>query len=64
MVWLVARQTMAGVTTPSYGLSAFIQMAAEQRLEQFERLVGGRRVLHGVNKTLDSRWISASNTKL
>lgn len=42
--------------TPSQALPLFVQMSREQRITRFEGLLGGRRVLERVSKTLESKW--------
>ncbi|KAF2204645.1 hypothetical protein GQ43DRAFT_364099 [Delitschia confertaspora ATCC 74209] len=44
-----------------WGLQAFVLMPAEERMQRFQVLLGGRSVVEKVNKVLDRRWISAVN---
>lgn len=39
-----------------YGLSAFVRMSENERLERFEVLLGGGNVLRRVSRVLDARW--------
>ena len=39
-----------------YGLGAFVEMSTGERLARFESLLGGRRVLTRVSRSLDTRW--------
>ena len=39
-----------------FGLSAFVDMTADQRIAMFERLLGGKKVLLRVNRLLDESW--------
>ena len=39
-----------------FGLTAFIEMSAEARIERFEHLLGGIRVLRTVSRAIDHRW--------
>lgn len=55
--------TVNSITVPPHGLAAFVEMAADQRLERFGPLMGGNRVLRRVNDVIDSHWMSASTMK-
>ncbi|KAI0854220.1 hypothetical protein F5Y00DRAFT_256719 [Daldinia vernicosa] len=39
-----------------YGLPAFIRMAPKERVQAFQSLMGGERVLNRVNETLETQW--------
>lgn len=39
-----------------FELEAFVKMSREERLQRFERMMGGRKVLQNVSKCLDARW--------
>jgi len=39
-----------------HGLSAFVQMSAEERLAQFGEILGGRRVLERVGQVINAPW--------
>lgn len=47
---------VAGTQGADFGLTAFIKMSVQERLERFETLLGGRRLLERVGGTLDARW--------
>ncbi|KAF2838676.1 hypothetical protein M501DRAFT_934491 [Patellaria atrata CBS 101060] len=42
-----------------FGLPAFVNMTPEERLERFQGVMGGARVLRKVNATLEKSWPSA-----
>lgn len=42
-----------------FGIRAFIRMDPQQRIQRFESLLGGRRVLTRVHKVLEQKWLSA-----
>lgn len=42
-------------------LCRFLTMSAEERIHLFQALMGGSRVLQGVNSRLDQEWISAAH---
>lgn len=44
---------MQGTT---FGLTAFTKMSVQERFDQFETLLGGRRMLETVSRVLDARW--------
>lgn len=44
----------------TYGLSAFVQMTAEERVQRFGPFMGGEGVLAGVSEVVDRGWTSAS----
>ncbi|KAF2473975.1 uncharacterized protein BDR25DRAFT_282135 [Lindgomyces ingoldianus] len=44
-----------------FGLPAFILMSAEERVEHFQVLLGGGRILNRVSTVLDQSWPSAVN---
>ncbi|KAF2492104.1 hypothetical protein BU16DRAFT_467223 [Lophium mytilinum] len=44
-----------------FGLPAFILMAADERVERFQILLGGNRILNRVSALIDQRWPSAIN---
>ncbi|KAF2799016.1 hypothetical protein K505DRAFT_391227 [Melanomma pulvis-pyrius CBS 109.77] len=48
-------------TIEVYGLPAFILATGEERVQRFQVLLGGSRVLTRVNKVLDQEWPSAVN---
>lgn len=39
-----------------FGLTAFVKMSVQERIAQFETLLGGKRVLERVSGVLDARW--------
>ncbi|KAJ4301672.1 hypothetical protein N0V90_003765 [Kalmusia sp. IMI 367209] len=41
------------------GLQTFLLMSAEQRVQNFQAILGGSRILKSVNALLDQEWISA-----
>jgi hypothetical protein len=41
---------------PEFGLAAFVKMSATERLQRFERLLGGEKVLRNASIRLDSSW--------
>jgi hypothetical protein len=43
-----------------YGIAAFFSMSSDERFLQFEKLLGGRKVLKRVNACLERGWISES----
>lgn len=47
-------------TALTFGLQTFLMMPAEQRLESFQAVLGGSRILNKVNATLDQEWLSAA----
>lgn len=51
--------SFGGSSSVSYGLSAFVQMSAEERIQTFGPLMGGERVLGRVSEAIDGPWISA-----
>lgn len=44
-----------------FGIRAFICMDPQERIQRFESLLGGRRVLNRVHKVLEQKWLSAVN---
>lgn len=46
----------AGTQGTDFGLTLFAKMSVEERFAQFETVIGGRRLLERVSKTLDARW--------
>ena len=44
-----------------FSLSSFLLLSAEERISQFQALVGGSRILRRVNEVLDQKWPSAVN---
>lgn len=44
-----------------FGIRAFIRMDPQERIQRFESLLGGRRVLNRVHKVLEQKWLSAAN---
>ena len=46
----------AGTQGTDFGLTLFAKMSVEERFAQFETVIGGRRLLETVSKTLDARW--------
>jgi hypothetical protein len=48
----VATGSKAGL----FGITAFVEMAQEERTLRFEQLLGGRRVLEKVGRVLDANW--------
>lgn len=48
-------------TVETAGLPAFLLMKREDRVKQFQAIMGGRRILDRVSAVLDQRWLSASN---
>lgn len=48
-------------TVEAAGLPAFLLMKQEDRVKQFQAIMGGRRILDRVSAVLDQRWLSASN---
>jgi hypothetical protein len=56
----------SGPDTPEMTISvaalpAFLLLPAEERVERFQVLLGGNRILGRVNALLDRTWLSASN---
>ena len=49
-------QQPSSFSGPAHGLVAFIAMSGAQRIDRFEELMGGRRVLSTVNEVLDTVW--------
>ncbi|QDS73344.1 hypothetical protein FKW77_006750 [Venturia effusa] len=45
----------------NFGIRAFICMDPQERIQRFESLLGGRRVLTRVHKVLEQKWLSAAN---
>jgi hypothetical protein len=43
------------------GLPRFLLMEREDRVRQFQAIMGGRRILDRVSAVLDQRWLSASD---
>jgi len=39
-----------------FGLPRFVWMSSLERIKMFERLLGGRKVLHQVSAVLDANW--------
>ena len=48
--------------TPSHALATFVQMPEQERLQVFEPMMGGARVLTRVSRRLDRLWESAAGT--
>ena len=46
----------AGPQGTDFGLAAFTKMSARERCARLETLLGGRRLLERVGRTLDARW--------
>ncbi|TLD37753.1 hypothetical protein E2P81_ATG03428 [Venturia nashicola] len=44
-----------------FGIRAFIRMQPQERIQRFESLIGGRRVLGRVHKVLEQKWLSAAD---
>jgi hypothetical protein len=44
-----------------FGIRAFVRMDPQERIQRFEGLLGGRRVLNRVNQVLEQKWLSAVN---
>ncbi|KAE9984361.1 hypothetical protein EG328_008847 [Venturia inaequalis] len=44
-----------------FGIRAFIRMDPQDRIQRFESLLGGRRVLGRVHRVLEQKWLSAAN---
>lgn len=51
-------KSVSGMMDPviEFGLTAFVKMSVEDRLEKFETRFGGRRLLSRVSNTLDAQW--------
>ncbi|KAI9821882.1 MAG: hypothetical protein M1827_002464 [Pycnora praestabilis] len=47
---------MQHTKTTVFGLGAFVQMSAAERVSRFEQILGGRRALLNVSARLDARW--------
>jgi hypothetical protein len=43
------------------GLSAFLMMGEDERLQFFQALMGGSRILRSVSRVLDQEWVSAAH---
>jgi hypothetical protein len=52
------KQQDDGMTGESedFGLMEFVKMTPQQRLEKFERLLGGRKLLERVGAQIDMKW--------
>ena len=48
-------------TVEAAGLPTFLLMEREDRVKQFQAIMGGRRILDTVSAVLDQRWLSASD---
>lgn len=48
-------------SVPVFGLQAFLAMTEEQRVKDFQALMGGGRILERVSKVLDQQWLSAAH---
>ncbi|KAF1966169.1 hypothetical protein BU23DRAFT_544899 [Bimuria novae-zelandiae CBS 107.79] len=48
-------------TTKTYGLQNFLFMSTEQRVQSFQTILGGSRVLKRVSALLDEPWLSAAH---
>jgi hypothetical protein len=44
-----------------FGIRAFVCMDPQERVQRFETLLGGRRVLNRINKVLEQKWQGAVN---
>lgn len=44
-----------------FGLQAFLTMGEEQRVKEFQALMGGSRILRKASKVLDQEWPSAAH---
>jgi hypothetical protein len=44
-----------------FGLSMFVSLSAEERVQKFQALLGGSRILNRINKVLDQEWPSAAH---
>ncbi|CAI6275757.1 unnamed protein product [Periconia digitata] len=47
---------------PLFGLQRFLMMSGQQRVQSFQVLLGGKRVLQKVNALLDQQWLSAAHS--
>ncbi|KAL2267258.1 hypothetical protein VTJ83DRAFT_4535 [Remersonia thermophila] len=50
------RPAVGGRDGRAFGLPLFVAMSREERVEMFEDMLGGRRVLERVSDVLDQRW--------
>ncbi|KAH7068828.1 hypothetical protein BKA63DRAFT_545557 [Paraphoma chrysanthemicola] len=48
-------------SVPVFGLQAFLAMTEEQRVKDFQALMGGGRILERVSQVLDQQWLSAAH---
>ncbi|KAF2020036.1 hypothetical protein BU24DRAFT_387248 [Aaosphaeria arxii CBS 175.79] len=44
-----------------FGLQAFVAMSSEERINEYQAVMGGTRILKRVNKLFDQEWPSATN---
>ena len=44
-----------------FGLPAFLLMSAEERIQRFQALLGGSRILTRASALIDQQWISAAH---
>ncbi|KAF3042837.1 hypothetical protein E8E11_005366 [Didymella keratinophila] len=60
--WIKPRDPYAfPKTVEAAGLPTFLLMEREDRVKQFQAIMGGRRILDRVSAVLDQRWLSASD---
>ena len=48
-------------TISTFGLQTLLMMSAEQRVRNFQAIMGGSRILNKVNALLDQEWVSAAH---
>ncbi|KAH9874513.1 hypothetical protein IAQ61_003702 [Plenodomus lingam] len=49
------------MSVPVYGLPAFLMMTEDERVRQFQAMMGGARILKRVGRLLDQEWVSAAH---
>ncbi|KAF2032653.1 hypothetical protein EK21DRAFT_60385 [Setomelanomma holmii] len=48
-------------TVSMFGMPAFLNMSEAERVEHFQALMGGSRILTKVSRVLDQKWVSAAH---